>query len=192
MHYSQKFAADIDYMFFAYSVLKKVQHSSPINLAMKKIFSNNLTAGMLSKNFKQRAKELTANEKTFSFMSSIKGTQAYWKKILHQVLEMVKQLGTPTFFLTLPCANLRWNELISIIFKLNSIDIADEDIDRLSHHERCHTLNKNPALVARNFQYRVEMFFKVVVLDGPLGKTQYCAIGVEFQARGSRHIYSFI
>ena len=97
LHYSQKFAADIDYMFFAHSVLQKVQHSSPINLAMKKVISNNLTAGMLSKNFKQRAKELTANEITFSFMSSIKGTQAYWKKILHQVLEMVKQLGTPTF-----------------------------------------------------------------------------------------------
>ena len=65
---------------------------------------------------------------------------------------MVKQLSTPTFFLTLPYADLQWNELISIIFKLNGIDIADEDIDRLSYHERCDTLNKNPILVARHFQ----------------------------------------
>ena len=77
-------------------------------------------------------------------MSSIKGTPAYWKKILHQVLAMVKQLGTPTFFLTYSCADLRWNGLISIIFKLNGIDIAVEDIDRLSYHERCDTLNKYP------------------------------------------------
>ena len=36
------------------------------------------------------------------------------------------------------------------------------------------------------------MFFKSSVLDGPLGKTQYYAIQVEFQVRGSPHIHSFI
>ena len=80
---------------------------------MKKVISNNLTAGMLSENFKQRVKELIAKDKVFSFMSSIKGTPAYWKNFLHQVLAMVRQLGTPTFFLTLSCADLRCNELIS-------------------------------------------------------------------------------
>ena len=70
----------------------------------------------------------------------------------------------------MPCADLRWNELISIIFKLNRVDILDEEVDEMSYHERCDTLNKNPVLVARHFQYRVEMFFKIVVLDGPLGK----------------------
>ena len=113
-------------------------------------------------------------------MSSIKGTPAYLKKILHQVLAMVKQLGTPTLFLNLSCAELRWN------------DIADEDIDRLSYHERCDTLNKNPVLVARHFQYKAEIFFKVIALDGPLGKTQYYAFRVEFQVRGTPHIHSFI
>ena len=98
---------------------------------------------------------------------------------------MVKQLGTPTLFLNLSCAELRWNELISIIFKLNGIDIADEDIDRLSYHERCDTLNKYPVLVERHFQYKAEN-------DGPLGKTQYYAFRVEFQVRGTPHIHSFI
>ena len=84
------------------------------------------------------------------------------------------------------------NELISIILKLNAIDIADGDIDRLFYHERCDTLNKNQVLVAKHFQYRIEMFFKVIVLDGLLGKTQYYAIQVEFQVRGSSHMDSFI
>ena len=102
-------------------------------------------------------------------------------------------MGRQHFFLTLSCADLQWNELISIIFKLNDIVIADEDIDRLSYRERCDTFNKNPVLVARHFQYRVKIFFfKFIVLDGPLGKTQYEAIRVEFQVRGSPHIHSFI
>ena len=114
-----------------------------------------------------------ANDKPFSFKSSIKGTPVYWKKFLLQVLAIVKQLGRPSFFLTLSCADLRWNELISIIFKLNLADISDEEVDEMSYHETCDTLNKNPVLVARHFQYEVEMFFKIILLDGPLGKTQH-------------------
>ena len=192
LQYTQKIASDNDYIFFALTVLQKVQINSQINIAMKSVLSNDLTAGMLNKNFKLRVQGFIAKDKAFSFMSSIKGTPGYWKKILHQVLAMVKQLGTPTFFLTLSCADLRWNELISIIFKLNRVDISDEEVDEMTYHERCDTLNKNPVLVARHFQYRVEMFFKIIVLDGPLGKTQYYAIRVEFQVRGSPHIHSFI
>ena len=105
---------------------------------------------------------------------------------------MLKQLGTPTFFSTLPCDDMRWNQLKSIIFKLNRVDISDKDINEMSYQERRDTLNKNPVLVARYFQYRVEMIFKVIVLDGPLGKAQYYAIQIEFQVRGSPHIHYFI
>ena len=52
-------------------------------------------------------------------MNSIKGTTAYWKKFLCYVLAMVKQLGVPAFFMTLSSADLKWNELVSIINKLH-------------------------------------------------------------------------
>ena len=63
LHYTQKFASDNDYVFFADTVLQKVQLSSQINIAMKKGLSNDLTAGMLSKNFKQRVQEFIAKDK---------------------------------------------------------------------------------------------------------------------------------
>ena len=46
-------------------------------------------------------------------------TPAYWKKLIYEVLEMVKQLDLPTFFRTLSCADTHWKELISIIATLN-------------------------------------------------------------------------
>ena len=107
MHYSQRFAANSDYIFFGHSVLRKFQLSNQINIAMKKVISNNLTARMLSKNIKQRVKEFVAKDKDFSFMISDKCTPGCWKHLLHQVLAMVKQLETPTFFLTLSCTDLR-------------------------------------------------------------------------------------
>ena len=66
----------------------------------------------------QRVKEFIAEGKTFSFMNSIKGTPAHWKK----------------FFLTLSCAVLWWDELTSIIYKLDGVDIVDAEIKRMSYH----------------------------------------------------------
>ena len=41
---------------------------------------------------------------------------------------MVKQLDIPTFFLTLSCADLKWDELTSIIHKLNNFTSFDDDL----------------------------------------------------------------
>ena len=73
-------------------------------------------------------------------MNVIKGTPAYWKKFLLELWTMVKPLGILTFLLTLSCADLQWNELISIISKLNGLNISAEDINQMSYHERCETL----------------------------------------------------
>jgi len=104
-------------------------------------------------------------------MSSVKGTPAYWKKIMQEILAMVKQLEPPSFFLTLSCADLRWNELVSIISKLKGREMSDDEINSLTYHEGCKLLNSNPVLLARHFQYRVEAFYKDIVLNGPLGKS---------------------
>ena len=84
-----------------------MQISNQINIAMMKVATTNLTAGMLSRSFKQTVQRFIASDEAFSFMNTIKGTPAYWKKFLHEVLAMVKQLGLPTFFLILSCADLR-------------------------------------------------------------------------------------
>ena len=103
------------------------------------------------------------NDQVYAFMNPIKGTPAYWKKFKSEVLAMVKQLVVRTFFLTLSSADLRWKELIVIIQKFS-----------------------------RHFQDRVELFSKVFIIDGPLGKSKYYAMRVEFQIGGKPHIHSYI
>ena len=49
-------------------------------------------------------------------------------RIFLQVLAMVMHLGLPTFFMTLICADFHWNELISIIAKLNGEKMVEEGI----------------------------------------------------------------
>ena len=192
LNYTQRFASDTDYIFFAHSVLQKMQLSSQINIALKKVKGYNLTAGMFSGNFSEKVNAFIAMDEGYHFMNTIKGTPAYWKRFLLEILAMVKQLGLPTFFMTLSCADLRWNELIIIMLKLSGGIITEEDLENLSYRDRCDILNMNPVFMAKHFQYRVEVFFKEIIINGPLGKLSYYAIRVEFQFRGSPHIHSFL
>ena len=113
--------------------MQQLNLNSQINIAMKKVSSNSLTAGMLSNNFSETIKSFIAKDEGFNFMNPIKGTPAYWKRFLFEVLAMVKQLGLPTYFMTLSCADLRWNELVSIISKLNVENLTDEQINNLTY-----------------------------------------------------------
>ena len=83
------------------------------------------------------------NEKAFKFLSEVKGTPSYWKKFLYDVLAMVRTFGLPTYFLTLSCADLRWNELVYVIGKQQGRNLSEEEINNLTYKERCEILNAN-------------------------------------------------
>ena len=61
-----------------------------INIAMRKVASNQLAAVMLSSNFNKNIKEFVVSDEAFTFMKCIKRTPTYWKKFLFDVLAMVK------------------------------------------------------------------------------------------------------
>ena len=54
--------------------------------------------------------------------------------------------------------------------------MTDDDIH--SMYDKTKILNSNPVLLARHFQYRVDVFFKEIVSDAPLGKIKHYAISV--------------
>ena len=103
---------------------------------------------MLSHNFSDTMKSFTANDEGFHFMNTIKDTPTYWKRFIYEVLAMVKQLGIPMFFMTLSCADLHWNELISIIAELKVENLQEEHINNMDFFERCTYLNVYPVLLA--------------------------------------------
>ena len=131
--------------------MQKLNLSNQINIAMGKFNSHQLLSGILICNFNEKIRESIASDEAFTFMSSIKGTSAYWKKF--NIFPMVKQLGVPTFLITLSADDFKWNELVSIINKLHKLQIFQKRILRiLSFHGQCRLLNSNPVLVVRHFQ----------------------------------------
>ena len=56
LNYKQKLSSDSGYIYFAHSVMQKLNLNNRVNIAMKKVKSGQLTAGMLSRNFKESVK----------------------------------------------------------------------------------------------------------------------------------------
>ena len=61
----------------------------------------------------------------------------------HEVLAMIKQLGCPTFFLTLFVADLKYKEVPEIISKLNKLNWSKEYLESVNYFEKCELLNTN-------------------------------------------------
>ena len=91
--------------------------------------------------------------------------------------------------MTLSFADLKWNELVFVINKLHKLDISGEDTENLTYRDRCCLLNSNPVLVARHFQYRGEVFFKEIFVDGALRKTTYYSLRIDFNFL-ARHMFT--
>ena len=159
---------------------------------MKKFSSSNLTVGMLGKNFKETIETLVTLGKGFVFMNTIKETHAFWKRFQLEVLEMIRKLGCPTFFMTLSCAYLNRNNLIPNNFELKRQNITEENIKNMSYFQKCEILNENPEFAARHFQYTVEVFFTEILMGSDhFGEIKY-AIRVYIQFCGSPYVHSFL
>ena len=193
LHYSGRFATNPEYLFFAQFITEQKKVSDSINIALKKIHGQPMTASEIKSDV-NKLKGLICQDQAYLFLRQIPGTPPYWQKFMYEVVAMVKQLGIPTWFMTLSCADLRWPGLFQIIARTQGKNMTDEQIEALSYNERCSMLNLNPVVVAKHFQHRVETFFTEVLLSqiNPIGKIIYYALRIEFQMRGSPHLHALI
>ena len=115
LNYTHRFSSNADCIFYAQSVFQQIQFQNQTSIAMRKV-SGNINASMV-RNYKESVDNLVRNDQGFLFTSKIRGTPANWKRFQSEVLAMLKQLGCPSFFLTLSSADLKWNELVEVILK---------------------------------------------------------------------------
>ncbi len=54
---------------------------------------------------------------------------------------MVRQLGTPTWFLPLSAADMKWPDMIQTIAKQYGVIYTDEDIKRMSFEQKASSLD---------------------------------------------------
>ena len=81
LNYTQLFASEVDYIFYALSVTQQLKINSQINIALKKVCGGQLTVQVLTNNFSETVTAFLSKDEAYQFMGNIKGTPAHWKKI---------------------------------------------------------------------------------------------------------------
>ena len=114
LHYSGRFATNSEYLFFAQFVLEQKKVANSINIALKKIQGQPIIASQMKSDV-NKLKGMVCQDQAYLLLRQIPGTPPYWQKFMYEVIAMVKQLGIPTWFMSLSCADLRWPELFQII-----------------------------------------------------------------------------
>ena len=105
LNFSQYFPSDADYIYILPGLCMSNITCSSIKFAMHKIKPGTLAARTVKNDLKGTVQRFAASDSAFSFMSSVRGTPAYWERFLYDVLAIVKQLRISTYFLTLSCAD---------------------------------------------------------------------------------------
>ena len=107
---------------------------------------------------------------------------------------MVRAKGVFTWFLTLSCADLQWPETIQSIALQYGKVLSEKDVQDLSYEEKCAWLRQNPVIAARQYDHRLQAFFRDVIQSpaAPIGKVIHYFQRTEFQLRGSPHCHAVL
>uniref|UniRef100_A0A669ED35 ATP-dependent DNA helicase n=2 Tax=Oreochromis niloticus TaxID=8128 RepID=A0A669ED35_ORENI len=189
-----RFAKDTNYLFFSQFVteIHLANSSMTIQLRKGKTMTKDgrkITSGMLQS--KTEVEKLVRNKDAIRFMQPLRGTPAYWQKTTKDLFSMLRQIGTPQFFVTFSAAEMRWPEVIQAIKRQQGEEV---DFEALDWSEKCEILRSNPVTTMRMFDKRVEALFRDLLFSPaqPLGEIIDYFYRVEFQHRGSPHIHMLL
>ena len=188
-----RFARDLDYLFAAqYIVEAKQVRDDGNNFAWRQKPSRQFTAAQARD--QTVLSQYVRKDKAYSFMKNIRGSPPYYQRTFYDLLGMIRQLGTPTWFFTLSTADLKWPDMIQTIARQYGVHYTDDQFAALSFEEKSNWLKRNPVTAARHFHYRLNVFFQDFLKSSaqPLGEIADYAIRIEFQARGSPHAHCVI
>ena len=102
-----RFARDLDYLFVTQYVVEAKQIQDDGNsFAMRQKPSRQFTAAQALN--QTLLNQFVRKDKAYSFMKNIRGSPPYYQHTFHDLLAMIRQLGTPTWFFTLSAADLKW------------------------------------------------------------------------------------
>ncbi|XP_055685660.1 uncharacterized protein LOC129791526 [Lutzomyia longipalpis] len=181
-----------------YSANEKMQRSifSAVNVCLRKSKNvENMTANdALTDGYLDKLRE---HDDGYNFLKTINLTPAYWAWKKNLLLQMIKQLGKPTLFLTLTISETRCPELIQELARLQGMDLSLEESMFLSEDMKTRLVRDDPVTCARYFDEKCKNIIKMLQINptraknriGPFGKHYVVDyfVRTEFQMRGSAH-----
>ena len=169
-----KFAKDVEYLLTAQYAIESKQVADDASIILRQTQGRlhqgqALTAGAVKN--QQVIQQMIQRDDAYRFLKNVRSSPAYFQKVMYDVLAMIRQLGLPTWFLTLSAADMQWPDVIQTIARQYGTTLT-EDVKSMSFEEKSKWLRQNPVTAARHFQYRLNTFFQTFLKSKahPLGE----------------------
>ena len=125
-----RFASDLDYLFVAqYIVESKQVLDDGNNFAWRQKPSQQFTASQVQDG--AFLSEHMRDDEAYIFLKNVRGSPPYYQRTFYELLAMIRQLGTPTWFFTLSAADMKWPDIIQIIARHYGVSYLDEDVQSI-------------------------------------------------------------
>ncbi|XP_060603545.1 uncharacterized protein LOC132756482 [Ruditapes philippinarum] len=188
-------ANSVPNIFFKLKKIQMKQLNDKSNLAVRRIQTgtNKLTAAQARNG--ECMDTIVKNDQGYYLFKQLRNSPAYLESRKKDVYAMLRQLGIPTWFMSLSSADTRWTDLLKILANLNQKDkYSDEQIENLTWEQKIKMIQSDPVTCSRFFDHRVQEFINTVLKSdhNPLGKVTDYFYRVEFQQRGSPHIHMIV
>ena len=117
----------------------------------------------------------------------MRGTSMYYQHAKTQLMALLRQKGCPSLFMTISCAEYKWNELVGQILETEwKQEVTMDYVNSLSDSERNQIVSRSAVQSTIHFQKRVEKIFNIVKHEEELfdefSVSDYY-YRIEFQAR---------
>ena len=153
---------DVPKIFFMYRKKETIALKNAISTHLRKgSINQNLTAGQVLES--DIIGKLINSDEAYKVLAQDRSSPAYWNARMKDLMAMIRQLGVPTFFLTLSAAETHWTELLVILAKVvqNRI-ITEEEARDMPYVEKCELIRSDPVTCSRYFEHRFRELFKLI------------------------------
>ncbi len=140
--------------------LQNKQIQGKVWLAMQRVKSKGsiLTAGNMKN--ADKVEKLVRLDEGYRIVRTLRGSPPYWESAKHDLFAMVRQLGLPTWFISLSAAETRWIELLKSLGQLiDNVLYTDADAKAMNWQTKSRLISSDPITTARYFDHRVQAFF---------------------------------
>ena len=182
-------------IFFKLKKIQMKQLNDKVSLAVRRCQGNlqNMTASK-AKDY-NNLNSLVRKDEGYYIFKQLRNSPAYLECRKKDVFAMIRQLGLPTWFMSLSSADTRWTDLLRMLVQLNfKKEYTEEQIQSLTWEEKTKLIQKDPVTCSRYFDHRVQEFINTILKSDhkPLGIITDYFYRVEFQQRGSPHIHMIV
>lgn len=192
-NYDRRVAENSEKIFFMYKKYQAnfihTKQSFAIRLLKNKNYRN------CDVNDLENLKKISGVNDGFFFFKNFCNSPMYLNSRKKDLIAAIRQLGRPTWFISLSSADTRWPGLLKCLSKvLKNTELNDEDIENMSFQDRCKLLNADPVTAARYFDSRMNYFLHKFIYNdtNPIGKVVDHFYKIEFQHRGSPHVHMLV